>query len=179
MLDRGMPKYVDISHVVAQGCMCSTNLFKVFFYDLIVEVEAARQGVTVGEDTVSGLILADGFVGISETPEGLQKKIGNTLEYTSKWRVTWHVNKCAVVVCNEYMVNPVYFSWKQGEDELPIADQYTYLGVDISKDCSRDTPISNVIGKGKTHIGNMDAILTDSHIDTGIKRWIQRCMLMM
>ena len=40
---------------------------------MIVAVEAAKQGVTVREDTVSGLMFADDFVGISETPEGLQK----------------------------------------------------------------------------------------------------------
>ena len=32
------------------------------------------------------------------------------------------VNKCVVVVCNEDEVNPVNFSWKWGEDELPIED---------------------------------------------------------
>ena len=40
---------------------------------MIVEVEAAQQGVTVGEGTVSGLTFAHDCVGISETPEGLQK----------------------------------------------------------------------------------------------------------
>ena len=47
--------------------------------------------------------------------------------------MTANVKKCAVVVCNEDKVNPVTFKWKWGEDELPIADQYTYLGVEISK----------------------------------------------
>ena len=40
---------------------------------MIVAVDAAKQGVTMGEDAVSGLMFADGFVGLSETPEGLQK----------------------------------------------------------------------------------------------------------
>ena len=29
-----------------------------------------------------------------------------------------------------------------------------------------------VIGKGKAHVRKMDAILTDSHLDTKIKKWI-------
>ena len=48
-------------------------------------------------------------------------------------RVTANVNKCAVVavvVYNEDKVNPANFKRKWGEDELPIVDQYTYLGVD-------------------------------------------------
>ncbi|MEP2874451.1 MAG: reverse transcriptase domain-containing protein [Hyphomicrobiales bacterium] len=170
MLDGEISKYVDILQGVAQRCTLSPNLFKIYINDLIVAVEAARQGVTVGEDTVSGLMFADDFVGISETPEGLQKQIEKALEYTRKWRVTANVKKCAVVVCNEDKVNPVNFSWKWGEDELPIVDQYTYLGVEISKDCSWDTHIAKVIGKGKAQVGKMDAILTDSNLDTRIKR---------
>ena len=85
--------------------------------------------------------------------------------------VAW-VKKCAVVVRNEDKVNPVTFKWKLGEDDLPVVDQYTYLGVEISKDCSWDTHIAKVLRKGKTQIGKMDAILTDSHLDTRIKKCI-------
>ena len=80
----------------------------------------------------------------------------------------------AVVVCNEDEVNPVNFKWKWGEDELPIVDQYTYLDVEISKDCSWDVHIAKVIGKGKSQVGKMTAILTDSHLDT----WITSCIVM-
>ena len=52
---------------------------------------------------MSGLMFADGFVGISETPNGLQKQIEKTPEHMGKWRVTANVKKCAVVVCNEKM----------------------------------------------------------------------------
>ena len=34
----------------------------IYINDLIVTVETARQGVTVGEDTVSGLVFADDVV---------------------------------------------------------------------------------------------------------------------
>ena len=51
---------------------------------------------------------------------------------------------------------------------------HTYLGVEISKECSWDAHKATVIltGKGKAHVGKMDAILTDSHLDTRIKRCI-------
>ena len=136
--------------------------------------EAANQGVTTGEDTVSGLMFADDFVGISETPEGLQRQIEKALEYTRKWRVTANVKKCAVVECNENIeVNPVNLKWKWGKGELPVVDKHTYLGVEISKDCSWDAHIAKVIGQGKSQVGRMDASLTDPHLDTRIKM----CML--
>ena len=85
-------------------------------------------------------------MGMSETPEGLQKQISKALlrEYTRKWSMTANVKKCAVLVCSEdNEVNTVSFKSKWGEDELPIVDQYNtcYLGVEISKDCSWDAHI--------------------------------------
>ena len=53
MLDGKVSNYVDILQGVAQGCTLSLNLFKVYINDLIVAVDAAKQEVTVGEDTVS------------------------------------------------------------------------------------------------------------------------------
>ena len=88
--------------------------------------------------------------------------------------MTANVKKCAVVVCNEDKVNPVNLWWKWGEDELPIVDQYTYLGVEISIDCSWDAHIAKTLGKDKAQVGKMDAILTDPHPDSRIKT----CILM-
>ena len=142
---------------------------------MIVAVEAAKQAVTTGEDTVSGLMCTDDFVGMSETPEGLQEQLDEALKYTRKWRVTANVKMCAVVVCNEDKVDPVNVKWKWGEDDLPIVDQYTYLGVNISKNGYWDAHIAKVIRNGESNVGKMDAILTDSHLD--INR-IEICILM-
>ena len=64
MLDGKTSKYVDILQGVEQGCTLSPNLFKAYINDSIVAVEALMEGVTVGEDTVSGVMFADDFVGI-------------------------------------------------------------------------------------------------------------------
>ena len=93
-----------------------TQSNKGYIDDMVVAVEAAKQGGMMWEGTVSGLMFADNLVGISETPEELPKHIENALEYTRKWRVTADVTKCAVVVCNEDKVNPVTFKWMWGED---------------------------------------------------------------
>ena len=46
-------------------------------------------------------------------------------------------------------------------------DQHTYPGVDIFKDRCWDTHIAKAIGFLKSHTGKMDAMLTDSQLDTG------------
>ena len=106
-------------------------MFKVFINDMIRAVETTKQGVKVGEDMISGLMFADDFVGLAETPDGLQEQMEKALEYTGKWRITANINKSTIGVCNEDNKNPVEFKWKWGEEELPIVDQYTYLGVDM------------------------------------------------
>ena len=57
---------------------------------------------------------------------------------------------------------------------MSIVDECTRLGVQISNDCAWDTHVAEEVGKGKTHAGKMDAIQTDSHLDTRV----QRCILM-
>ena len=51
---------------------------------MILAVEAAKQGVMVGEDTVSGWMFSHDFVGISESPEGSRRQIEKILECTRK-----------------------------------------------------------------------------------------------
>ena len=81
MPDGEISKHVNILQGVVQGCTLPPNLFKVYDNNgILVAVEAAKQAVTMGEDTVSGLMFADDFVGISKTPEGLQKQIEEALE---------------------------------------------------------------------------------------------------
>ena len=79
MLDGEISNYVDILQGVVQGRTLSPNLLKVYIRDMIVAVEAVTQGVTMGEVTMSGLMFADDFVGISETAEGLRKQMGKAL----------------------------------------------------------------------------------------------------
>ena len=48
-LDGRLSKCFDILHGVAQGCVLSPTLFKMFTNDLILATEAAKQGVKVGD----------------------------------------------------------------------------------------------------------------------------------
>ena len=50
--------------------------------------------------------------------------------------VRYHTNGNCVLglrtVFDVYNIPPGAVKWKWGEDELPIADEYTYLGVELS-----------------------------------------------
>ena len=55
-------------YTVTQSVQC----IYIYINGMVAAVEGAKRGVTMREDTVSGLMFADDFVGISETPEGMQ-----------------------------------------------------------------------------------------------------------
>ena len=118
MLDREISNYVDILQGVAQGCTQPPSLFKVYINDTIVAVEAAKQGVTVGEDAASGLVLADGFVAIFETREGLQSKSRRHCSriYSEMGSDSETKTKCEVVVCSKDKENPEAFRWNWRKD---------------------------------------------------------------
>lgn len=50
-------------------------------YDMLKVVEAVEQGKQVGESEVSRLVPVDDFVGMSATPEGLQRQIDAVMEF--------------------------------------------------------------------------------------------------
>ncbi|CAB1097434.1 unnamed protein product [Ectocarpus sp. CCAP 1310/34] len=113
MLDGELSKFFDIEQGVPQGCTLSPTLFQVFINDLLEVVEAVRKGVKVGdtETSVSGMLFADDFVGMSDTPEGLQLQIDAAKKFTDKWRLSADVEKSAVMVCNENKEEPVEHRW--------------------------------------------------------------------
>ena len=166
---RELSKFFNIDRGVPQGCTLPPTLFQVFINDLLKVVEAVGQGVVVGETSVSGMLFADDFVGMSDTPEGLQLQINAAKEFTDKWRLCANVKKSAVMVCNGDRKEPVEVEWKWGVEDLAVVDQYTYLGVEIANDCSWNTHMSKVAEKGKARAGKMHPILADRHLDTRIK----------
>ena len=63
MLDGEISNCVDILQGVAEVCPPSPNLFKVRIHDMVVAVEAARQGVTVGGRCGVGIEVCGWFRG--------------------------------------------------------------------------------------------------------------------
>ena len=54
MMNGDISNHAQMLQAAAQECTLSPNLFKVYIDDMVVAVEAAKLGVAVGEDTVSG-----------------------------------------------------------------------------------------------------------------------------
>ncbi|CAB1111176.1 unnamed protein product [Ectocarpus sp. CCAP 1310/34] len=148
MLDGELSQLFDIEQGVPQGCTLSPTLFQVFINDLLEVVEAVRKGVKVGdtETSVSGMLFADDFVGMSDTPEGLQLQIDAAKKFTDKWRLSANVQQIAVMVCIENKEEPVEHRWKWGIEEIAVVDQEwvkvaedVWKGLDMDEDETLET----------------------------------------
>lgn len=84
MLDGDLFELLNILRGVPQGYRSSSTLFQVFTDDMLKVVEAIGPGVNVGESQVSALLFADDFVGMCDTPEGLQQQIGIGMEFARR-----------------------------------------------------------------------------------------------
>ncbi|CAB1105071.1 unnamed protein product [Ectocarpus sp. CCAP 1310/34] len=82
-----------------------------------------------------------------------------------------------VMVCNKSKEEPVEHRWKWGMEEIAVVDQYTYLGVEIAKDCSWNAHMSKVAEKGKSRAGKLHPILANRHLDTRIKLTVLKSVI--
>ena len=84
---------------MAQGCTLLPTLFFIYINGLLCEIEKCPElGVKFSENTMSGLLFADDFVGLAETGSALQKLIDIVHNYSKRWRFEANVKKCAVVI---------------------------------------------------------------------------------
>ena len=78
----------NVEQGVAQGCSLSPILFSVFINGLLKEVEQAELGIELNNGArIGGMLLADDFVGVSDSEEELQKLIDVVHAYCCKWRM--------------------------------------------------------------------------------------------
>ena len=77
----------------------SAALSAVFINGLLKDVEEAGLGIEISSGKrMGGMLLADDFVGVSESRESLQKLIDVVYRYCNRWRLKANVGKSAVMV---------------------------------------------------------------------------------
>ena len=69
-------EFFPIKQGVAQGCTLSPTLFLIYINGLLCDIEKCPElDVKFSENTMSGLLVADDFVGLAETGSALKKLI--------------------------------------------------------------------------------------------------------
>lgn len=130
----GLTEEIQLLRGVRQGCPLSSLLFNVFINDILSENVRNGLGVeTPGlEGFISGLLFADDLCLLADSEAELQVLLDSASTWAKKWGMTFGIKKCAVVATltdvESLRLDNV---WWLGGEVVPIADQYTYLGVEI------------------------------------------------
>ena len=88
----------SINHGVAQGCTLSPTLFLIYINGLLNEIEKCPElGTKFSKNKMSGLLIADDFVGITETGPALQNLIDIVHNFSICWRFEANVKSVIVI----------------------------------------------------------------------------------
>jgi hypothetical protein len=87
--------------------------------------------VTLGEDVISYILYADDMILCSNTETGLQKLIDGLYEFCRKWHLIVSLAKTNVMGIGTKIYKHTF---KFGEEDIQITNEYKYLGIVFSND---------------------------------------------
>lgn len=100
-------------------------------------MEAVGESAAVGDINAYLVVLfTDDSIGMSDTPDELQRHIEGAMRFSRKRRLLVKVKMCAVTnFYNESKVQPVEFTRKWANEELPRVGYHRIcFGIEFSKD---------------------------------------------
>ena len=123
-------EWIENNTGVRQGCIMSPTLFNLYIEELSVRIRKAKIGVQIGNRKLGCLGYADDIVLLSESKEDMDRLLDITDEYGREWGVRFSSRKCKVVEFNTTEAG----QWVLGNNVLEVVENYTYLGMEISKE---------------------------------------------
>lgn len=122
-----------VSQGVRQGCLLSPVLFSLYLNDL---PDCLPGGITVAGTVVKVLLYADDIVLLSDSPTDLQNMIDALYIYCVNWGLRINLDKSKIMIFRTGARYSSRLSWKYGNNQIDVVNEYKYLGVIITYNLS-------------------------------------------
>jgi exonuclease III len=149
---------------VRQGDTLSPILFDLF-------IDGSLEGLTGVEvpgleAPLPGLLFADDTALCAETPDDLQASLTRFAEWCDNWGMAIGHPKCGVMVIHDPArhEDAKRTRWIAQRAELPVVDDYTYLGVTVTPDLDLATAIRARAAVGSNTLGLLSPFLANTSI---------------
>lgn len=118
---------------VKQGDTLSPTLFNIFINDLVTDVKSLNLGIDIDGCKVSILLYADDIVLIAESESDLQKMLDCVYNWSQKFKIRFNARKSNIVHFRKASQPRTSCTFKLGNIELGVVNQYKYLGVILNE----------------------------------------------
>ena len=144
--------YINCTHGVKQGDICSPILFSLFINELAIEIiQNGKHGIALNFDLVELFVLlfADDLVLLSYTVIGLQTQLNNLYAAATRLELKVNLEKTAVVVFRKGGYLAGREKWYYGSDKIAVVGAYKYLGIYFTTRISFTYACQDLICKAK------------------------------
>jgi exonuclease III len=162
----GTSRRIPLKRGVRQGCPMSPCLFDLFIDDLVRDLHTHGCVIDVPgvEKLLAGFLFADDVVLLAASRSGLQK----ALDVVSSWgdanEMLVGQAKCGVMVFNRAMDRVRERRWLIQGAEVPVVDEYVYLGVCIHHSLLPKYGINYRVAQGNKLLHSMRPFLCSQKI---------------
>ena len=146
-----------IKQGVRQGSVTSTWFFLLFIDNLLHMLQESGTGCTIGSLRLGNPTLADDLVLISPNMKSLEKALDIVYEYSKKWRFSFNMTKCNLVVFSPKRP-PSNLMVKFGPAKMTQNDSATHVGIELHTSIKSSSAINARIQKGRSSLFSILAI---------------------
>ena len=138
-----------------QGCVLSPLLFSLLISSVATEINSrGKHGYQFlpGTPEVRNLMFADDLSLISTTPAGLQHSLQILEEISDRLGLTVNLEKTKVMVYRKGGFLAAREFWTYKGQRLDVVNSFKYLGYTLTTKLSKETALSEYIGKAKKKV---------------------------
>lgn len=150
---------------VRQGDVLSPLLFNLFINNIVNEFHSPESSPPVLEDAILGCLLyADDLAIISTSQEGLQHSLKKLSCFCEKWKLEVN-HKKSKIMCFSKTGKKNTSSFYLNDMRLETVQNYCYLGLELSSNCSFKSAEKVMAEKAKKALFKLKSLLYNTNIN--------------